>query len=100
MLRSALLLLLALAPCAALLGWYLHAVRRAPEPAWRVVACLAGGAAAFGVAAGLHLALPQLRSLSPAARAFGLVGPSEELLKLAVILLIGGRPWRYGRLGP
>ena len=98
MLRSVLLLLLALAPCAALLAWYLYAVRRAPEPAWRVVGCLLGGAAAFGAAAGLHLAVPALRDLSPAARAFGLVGPSEELLKLAVILLVGGWPWRYGRL--
>jgi CRP-like cAMP-binding protein/RsiW-degrading membrane proteinase PrsW (M82 family) len=97
-LRSVLLLLLALAPCAALLAWYLYAVRRAPEPAWRVVGCLLGGAAAFGAAAGLHLAVPALRDLSPAARAFGLVGPSEELLKLAVILLVGGWPWRYGRL--
>lgn len=99
LLGGALLLLLALAPCAALLAWYLYAVRRAPEPASRVTAALLAGAAAFGLAAAGQAALaPALADASETLRAFGLVATSEELLKLVAVLAVAGSPRRYERL--
>jgi len=89
--------LLALAPCAPLLVYYLMQVRTTPEPARRVVACVLAGAGAFGVAVLLQ-SVPLVRELSPVARALLIVGPLEEALKLLASVIAGSHPSRYTRL--
>lgn len=93
------LVVIAVAPAAAILAYYLRIVRRAPEPWLRVAAtCVLGGVAFF--AAGwiereAALYVPRSR---PWLWCFAVVGPVEELLKLAAVLIAAPWPVRYERV--
>ncbi len=90
-------LVLALAPCAVLLAYYLWQMRTAPEPWQRVAGCVMAGMVACGIAL---VALPRIAALGLEGPALALlaVGPIEEALKLAAVLLAVGNPARYTRL--
>jgi len=92
-------LVLALAPCALIIGWYLAKLRRAPEPWPRVVAICLAGALTFFLAA---LAQREIGAYVPRERvwlwSFAVVALTEELLKLAAILVVAPWPTRYVRL--
>ncbi len=89
---------LALAPCALLLAFYLRRVRSAPEPWTRVVACTAAGAGAFAVVVLLSRLRDALPALPPALESFVVVGPLEETVKLAAILVAAGAASRWERV--
>lgn len=93
------LLTLALAPCALILAYYLFRVRAAPEPWPRVLSTCLAGAVAFLVAAELQRRLlPYVPRDNVWLWAFAVVAPSEEILKLAAVLLAAPWPGRYVRL--
>ena len=79
-------LVFGLAPCVVLLAYYLWQVRSAPEPWPGVVACVGAGALACGLSIGLFQVTGTL-GLSEPVFALLVVGPIEEALKLAAVLI-------------
>jgi CRP-like cAMP-binding protein/RsiW-degrading membrane proteinase PrsW (M82 family) len=97
--ESILVLGLALAPCVAILAYWLRRVRTAPEPGRRVAAAVLAGAAAFGLAVLVQRGLAELVGRRRLVLwSFLVVATSEELLKLLAVLLAGPRPTRYARV--
>ena len=91
-----LLLLIALAPCAVLLAYYLRQVERAPEPWPRVLLCCAAGGISFGAVLWPQEALVSLDigHLGEAFVAFGLL---EEVVKLLAVMAVATAPRRWDR---
>ena len=91
-----LLLLIALAPCALLLAYYLRQVRLAPEPWPRVLLCCAAGGISFGVVFWPQMAVVSLEigHLGEAFIAFGFL---EEVIKLLAVLAVATAPRHWDR---
>lgn len=96
---STVLALLAIAPAAAILAYYLRIVRRAPEPWLRVAAtCVLGGAIVYVAGPLERQATAFVTRDAPWVWSFAVVAPTEELLKLAVMLIAAPWPTRYERV--